>query len=110
LHLDVVLQDLHTFKNIEGVWNHFLKLVEAEADQHVMVPWEPIILLLIKVQPNLFHLLPYMLRKFDLGKLFARQFQVQACKLLNLSKKIGWMDWQLFGIIWSLDSQRSSKP
>ncbi len=65
LHPTVVLQDLHTLKDIEGAQNHFLKLVEMEVEQHVMVPWELPIPLLVKVQPNLFHFLPYMLRKFD---------------------------------------------
>jgi hypothetical protein len=65
LHPYVVLQDLHTLKNIEGARNHFLKLVEVEANQHVMVPWELIVPLPIKVQPSMFHLFPYMLKKFD---------------------------------------------
>jgi len=37
LHLDVVLRDLHIMRDIEGAWNHFLKLVETEANQHVTI-------------------------------------------------------------------------
>jgi len=65
LHPNVVLQDLHTFRNIEGVRNHFLKLAKAEVDQHVTFPWELFVPLPIKVQLGLFHLLPYMLKNFD---------------------------------------------
>jgi hypothetical protein len=36
-HLDVVLRDLHTLRDIEGARNHFLKLVEVETDQHVII-------------------------------------------------------------------------
>ncbi len=38
LHPNVILWDLHTLKNIEYAQNHFLKLVQVEANQHVMVP------------------------------------------------------------------------
>jgi hypothetical protein len=49
LKLDVVLQDLHTLKDIQGAQNHYLILVEAEVDQHVTIPWEPPIPLPIKL-------------------------------------------------------------
>ncbi len=52
-------------KDIEGARNHFLKLVKMEADQHVIVSCELFVPLPIKVQLGLFHLLPYMLKKFD---------------------------------------------
>jgi hypothetical protein len=39
--------------------------MEVKVDQHVMVPWEPSVPLLFKLQPRLFHLLIYMLKKFD---------------------------------------------
>jgi hypothetical protein len=65
LHPDGFLRDLHTLKDIESTRNHFLKLMEVEANQYVMVLRELPIPLLVKVQPNMFHLLPYMLRKFD---------------------------------------------
>jgi len=65
LNLDVVLQDLHTLKDIQGARNHYLKLVEADVDQHVIIPCEPLVLLPIKLPPSLFNLLLYMLRKFD---------------------------------------------
>jgi hypothetical protein len=42
-----------------------LKLVEFEANEHMIVPWERLIPMSIKLQPGLFHLLPYILRKFD---------------------------------------------
>jgi hypothetical protein len=39
--------------------------MEAEVHQHVMVPWEPPVPLPFKPQPGLFHLLHYMLKKFN---------------------------------------------
>jgi hypothetical protein len=42
-----------------------LKLEEFEANEHMIVPWERLIPMPIKLQPSLFHLVPYMLRKFD---------------------------------------------
>jgi hypothetical protein len=65
LHMYVFLWNLHTLKDIESAQNHFLKLVETEANQHVTVPCELPIPLPTEVQPSLFHLLPHMLRKFD---------------------------------------------
>jgi hypothetical protein len=65
LHLDVVLQDLHTLRDIQVAQNHYLKLVETKVDQHVTFTWEPPIPLPIKLPLGLFNLLPYMLRKFD---------------------------------------------
>jgi hypothetical protein len=38
LHANVVL--MHTLRDIEGAQNHFLKFVEVEVDQYVMIPWE----------------------------------------------------------------------
>jgi hypothetical protein len=61
-----------------------LKLVEFEVDEHVTFPWERPILMIIKLQPSLFHLLPYMLRKFDwesssLDDFKAKLASYQAC-------------------------------
>jgi hypothetical protein len=61
-----------------------LKLVEFEVDEHVTVPWERPIPMIIKLQPSLFHLLPYMLRKFDwesfaLDDFKAKLASYQAC-------------------------------
>ncbi len=65
LHLDIVLRDLRISRVIERAQNHYKKLVEVEADQHIVVPWEPPTLLPFKPQPRLFHLLLYMLKKFN---------------------------------------------
>jgi len=65
LHLDVVLWELHNLKDIQNAQNHYLKLVESKVNEHVTIPWERVIFMPIKVHPSLFHLLPYMLRKFD---------------------------------------------
>jgi hypothetical protein len=40
LHPNVVLCELHNLKDIQGARNHYLKLVEYEANEHVTVPWE----------------------------------------------------------------------
>jgi len=65
LHPNIILQDLQILRNIKGAQNHYQKLVEVEVDQHVMVPWEPLVPLLFKPQLGLFHLLHYMLKKFN---------------------------------------------
>jgi hypothetical protein len=65
LHLNVVLQDLHTLKDIQGAQNHYLKLVDAKVNQHVTFTWEAPIPLPIKLPLGLFNLLPYMWRMFD---------------------------------------------
>ncbi len=65
LQLDDVLRELHNLKDIKGARNHYLKLVEYEANEHMTVPWERHVPMPIKLQPSLFHLLPYMLRKFN---------------------------------------------
>jgi hypothetical protein len=49
LHLDIVLWDLHTLKDIQGAQSHYNKLAEAKVDQHVMVPWEVHVPLPIKL-------------------------------------------------------------
>jgi len=91
LHPNVILWDLHTLKNIEGARNHFLKLVEVEANQHVMVPWELHVLLPIKVQFGLFHLLPYMLKKFDWEKSPLDNFKGKLASYQICPK--GWDEW-----------------
>jgi hypothetical protein len=75
---------LHNLKDIQNAWNHYLKLVKSEAKEHVTIPWERFISMPIKVQPSLFHLLPYMLRKFDwesfpLNDFKARLASYRAC-------------------------------
>jgi hypothetical protein len=65
LHPNVFLRDLHTLRDIESAQNHFLKRGGVEVNQYVMIPGELPIPLSVKVQPGMFHLLPYMLKKFD---------------------------------------------
>ncbi len=64
--------------------------MEVEANQHVMVPWEPPTPLPFKPQPGLFHLLPYMLKKFNwnfsLDDFKARLAKYWACLE-------GWDEW-----------------
>jgi hypothetical protein len=91
LHPDVVLWDLHTLKDIEGAQNHFLKLVEVEANQHVTVPWELSIPLPIKIQLGLFHLLSYMLRKFDWENSSLDDFKGKLASYQTCPK--GWDEW-----------------
>jgi len=65
--------------------------VDGEANQHVMVPWELPIPLLIKVQFNMFHLLLYMLRKFDWESSSLDDFKN---KLVNYYTCLeGWDEW-----------------
>jgi hypothetical protein len=40
LNPNVVLQELHNLKDIQGAQNHYLKLIEFEANEHMIVPWE----------------------------------------------------------------------
>jgi len=77
LHLDVVLWELHNLKDIQNARNYYLKLVELEVNEHVIVPWERVISMPIKLQPSLFHLLPYMLRKFDLESFSLNDFKAR---------------------------------
>jgi len=68
-----------------------LKLEESEANEHMTFPWERLILMIIKLQLDLFHLLPYMLRKFDwesfsLDDFKARLVSYRACLE-------GWDEW-----------------
>jgi hypothetical protein len=92
LHLDVVLQDLHTLRDIQVAQNHYLKLVEAKVDQHVTFTWEPPIPLPIKLPLGLFNLLPYMLRKFDRENSSLDDFKAKFGKLSSLSERMGGMD------------------
>jgi hypothetical protein len=78
-------------RNIEGSPNHFLKLVEVEADQHFMVPWELLVPLPIKVQPNMFHLLPYMLKKFDWENFSLKDFKGKLASYRTCPE--GWDEW-----------------
>ncbi len=110
LHLDVVLQDLHTLKDIQGGQNHYLKLMEVKIDQHVTLTWEPPIPFPIKLPLGLFNLLPYMLRKCDWENSSLDDFKAKLGKLSSVSKMMGRMDWQcVYGIIWAMDSQKSHK-
>ncbi len=77
LHLHVVLWELHNLKDIQNARNYYLKLVKSKANEHVIVPWERVIFMPIKLQPSLFHLLPYMLRKFDLENSSLNDFKAR---------------------------------
>jgi hypothetical protein len=44
------------FERHPNTENHYLKLVEAKIDQHVIVPWEPHVLLPMKHPLGLFNL------------------------------------------------------
>ncbi len=79
MHLDVVLQELHNLRNIQGAQNHYLKLVKLEANEHMTIPWERPIPMPIKLQLGLFHLLPYMLRKFDWEGSSLDDFKASLC-------------------------------
>jgi hypothetical protein len=92
LHLDVVLQDLHTLKDIQGGQNHYLKLMEVKIDQHVTLTWEPPIPFPIKLPLGLFNLLPYMLRKCDWENSSLDDFKAKLGKLSSVSKMMGRMD------------------
>jgi hypothetical protein len=97
LHPNVVLQDLHTLKDIEGARNHFLKLVEMEVDQNVTIPCELIVPLLIKVQLGLFHLLRYMLKKFDWENSPLDDFKGRFASYRTCLE--GWDEW-IYHILW----------
>jgi hypothetical protein len=49
LHWNVVLHELHNLRDIQGAWNHYLKLVESEANEHMTIPWERLIPMPIKL-------------------------------------------------------------
>ncbi len=66
--------------------NHYLKLVESKVNEHVTVPWERLVPMLIKIQPGLFHLFPYMLRKFNWETSSLDDFKA---KLSGLSRRMG---------------------
>jgi hypothetical protein len=65
--------------------------VEVEANQHVMIPWELPILLPIKIQLGLFHLLPYMLKKFDWENFSLDNFKGRLASHQTCPK--GWDEW-----------------
>ncbi len=85
LHLDVVLWELHNLKDIQNARNHYLKLVESESNEHVTVPWERFISMPIKLQPSLFHLLPYM---FDWESSSLNDFKARLASYRTCSE--GW--------------------
>ncbi len=91
MHLNVVLQELHNLRNIQGAQNHYLKLVKFEANEHVTFPWERHVRMLIKLQPSLFHLLPYMLRKFDWKGSFLDNFKARLASYRACLE--GWDEW-----------------
>ncbi len=78
--------------------------MEVEIDQHVMVPWEPLILLPIKLQLGLIHLFPYMLKKFDWENSSLDDFEAKLANYWACPK--GWDEWinsMSYGIIWVVD-------
>jgi len=88
-----------------------LKLVESEDNEHVTIPWERFISMLIKLQPSLFHLLPYMLRKFDWENFSLNDFKARLASYRACPGRMGWMCWYcVYGIIWVMDAQRPNKP
>jgi hypothetical protein len=78
-------------KNIQGAQNHYLKLVKSEANEHMIVPWERRIPMPIKLQPSLFHLLPYMLRKFNWENSSLDDFKAMLINYKACPK--GWGEW-----------------
>jgi hypothetical protein len=54
-----------------------LETCRPKVNEHVIVPWERVISMPIKLQPSLFHLLPYMLRKFDLESFSLNDFKAR---------------------------------
>ncbi len=91
LHQNVVLRELHNLKDIQGAWNHYLKLVKSKANEHMTVPWERLIPMPIKLQPGLFHLLPYMLKKFDWESFSLDDFKARLASYQSCRK--GWDEW-----------------
>ncbi len=49
--------------------------MEVKADENVVVPWESLVHIPIKVPLGLFNLLPYMLTKFDSKNSFLDDFK-----------------------------------
>jgi hypothetical protein len=47
---------MNTLKDIQDAQNHYLELMEVKINQHVIIPWEPHVLLLMKHPPSLFNL------------------------------------------------------
>jgi hypothetical protein len=68
-----------------------LKLVEFDANEHMIVPWERLIPILIKLQLGLFHLLPYMLRKFNWESFSLDDFKARLASYQACPK--GWDEW-----------------
>jgi len=91
LYPNVILWELHNLKDIQDARNHYLKLVESDANEHVTVPWERHVPMLIKLQPSLFHLLPYMLRKFNWESSSLDDFKAKLANCQACPK--GWDEW-----------------
>jgi hypothetical protein len=68
-----------------------LKLVEFEVNEHMIVPWERFIPIPIKLQPGLFHLLPYMLKKFDWENFSLDDFKAKLASYRACPE--GWDEW-----------------
>jgi len=68
-----------------------LKLVESKANEHVTIPWERDESMPIKVQPSLFHLLPYTLRKFNWENFSLNDFKAKLASYQACPK--GWDEW-----------------
>jgi hypothetical protein len=78
-------------KDIQGAQNHYLKLVESKANEHMTIPWERHVSMPIKLQLGLFHLLPYMLRKFNWESSSMDDFKAKLASYQACSE--GWDEW-----------------
>jgi hypothetical protein len=65
------------------------KLVEFEANEHMTIAWKRFILMPIKLQSSLFHLLPY-LKKFDWESFSLKNFKAKLASYRAYSKR--WVD------------------
>ncbi len=78
-------------KDIQGVQNHYLKLVEFKVNEHMTVPLERPVPMPIKLQLGLFHLLPYMLRKFNWETSSMDNFKAKLASYRACPE--GWDEW-----------------
>ncbi len=68
-----------------------MKLVKSEANEHMIVPWERMIPMPIKLQLHLFHLLPYMLKKFHWESFSLDDFKAKLASYWACLE--GWDEW-----------------
>jgi hypothetical protein len=62
-----------------------------EVNEHITIPWEKPIPMPIKLQPNLFHLLPCMLKKFNWENSFLDDFKARLARYHACLE--GWDEW-----------------